>query len=226
MIKIKYSKNKYSVYNRVGRERCQSVVSSNCSTSTHDQPIEEMDLDESSSSGSSLLEPIQSLAGTTVNSPTVSYMTMPTNEEERSAHTASEGQIDFGVIIQEVNGSWDKLRSLVQKLPNEKKKQYLSNHFKPFPSDNLHSHQVTKKGKTWNVSFQLRWLDQFPWLSYSHILLGGICRYCILFPEQPGKGDGLGHGNRSGVLILSPYQSPYSKAVDNAIIKLKPIILK
>ena len=78
-----------------------------------------MDLDESSSSGSSLLEPIQSLAGTTVNSPTVSYMTMPTNEEERSAHTASEGQIDLGVIIQEVNGSWDKLRSLlVQKLPN------------------------------------------------------------------------------------------------------------
>ena len=95
----------------------------------------------------------------------------------------SEGYIDLGVIIQEVNGSWNKLKSMVNKLPDDKKKQYLSNNFKPSNSHSLHSHPVTKNGKTWNVSFQLRWLEQFPWLSYSSVLCGGICRYCVLFPE-------------------------------------------
>ena len=101
----------------------------------------------------------------------------------------------------------------MQKIPDDKKKQYLSNHFKPSPRDTLHSHLVTKNGKTWNVSFQLRWLEQFPWLSYSSVVSGGICRYCILFPEQPGRGEGLGSRIRSGVLILSPYQGSYSKAL-------------
>lgn len=132
---------------------------------------------------------------------------------EHGPVTHSEGQIDLGLIIQEANGSWDKLRSVVSKLPDDKKKQYLSNHSKPCPSHPLHSHPVTKKGKTWNVSFQLHWLEQFPWLSYSSVLSGGICRYCILFPEQPSRGEGLGCGSRSGVLILSPYRSSYSKAL-------------
>ena len=60
----KYNINKYTICNcRVEREGCQLAVSSNCSNATHDQPNEEMHLDESSSSGSSLLEPIQSLVG-------------------------------------------------------------------------------------------------------------------------------------------------------------------
>ena len=91
--------------------------------------------------------------------------------------------------------------------------QYLIHHFRPGSSHTLHSHSVTQSGRTWNVSFQLHWLDQFPWLSYSSILSGGICRHCILFPEQPGRGEGLGHGSRSGVLVLTPYQSSYSKAL-------------
>ena len=102
---------------------------------------------------------------------------------------------------------------MVQKIPDDKKRQYLTNHFKPLPGSLLHSHPVTKNGKTWNVSFQLRWLEQFPWLSYSRVVSGGICRYCILFPEKPGRGEGLGRYNRSGVLILSPYQGSYSKAL-------------
>ena len=86
-------------------------------------------------------------------------------------------------------------------------------HSKPCPYDSLHSHQVTNLGKTWNIFLQMRWLEQFPWLSYSSILSGGICRYCFLFSEQPGRGEGLGRGSRSGILILSPYQSLYSKAL-------------
>ena len=52
-----------------------------------------MELDESSSSGSSLLEPIQSLVRSTVNSPAVRHMTMPNNEEEGPISTASEEMI-------------------------------------------------------------------------------------------------------------------------------------
>ena len=90
---------------------------------------------------------------------------------------------DLGGILHEVRASWDKLRSLVEKLSDEKKIQYLIDHFRPGSSHTLHSHSVTKSGRTWNVSFQLHWLDQFPWLSYSSTLSGGICRHCILFPE-------------------------------------------
>ena len=124
-----------------------------------------------------------------------------------------EGPIDLGAVVQSANGSWDRLWSLVKDISDDKNKQYLSMHSKPSPSDSLHSHQVIKLGKTWNVSFQMRWLEQFPWLSYSSILSGGICRYCILFQEQPGRGEGLGHGSRSGILILSPYQNPYFKTL-------------
>ena len=52
-----------------------------------------MELDESSSSGSSLLEPIQSLVRSTVSSPAVRHMTMPNNEEEGPICTASEEMI-------------------------------------------------------------------------------------------------------------------------------------
>ena len=58
----------------------------------------------------------------------------------------------------------------------------------------------------------MSWLERFPWLSYSTLLSGGICRYCILFPEPPARGDRLGQGSR-GVLVLSPYKTPYSKAL-------------
>ena len=70
-----------------------------------------------------------------------------------------------------------------------------------------------KQGKTWNVSFQHRWLEQFPWLLYSTMLAGGLCRHCILFPKPPVRGSTLGVGSRSGILVLSPYQKPYSNAL-------------
>ncbi|KAL5499681.1 hypothetical protein EMCRGX_G011138 [Ephydatia muelleri] len=73
----------------------------------------------------------------------------------------------------------------------------------------LHSHPVTKGGKTWKVTFQHTWMDQFPWLSYSTILEGGICKLCILFPEQPKRGGS--QGAIPGVLAV--YQSPHNKAL-------------
>ena len=127
--------------------------------------------------------------------------------------TNLEGRIDLGEIVQAANSSWESLNSMVTKLPDDKRKQYLSFHSKPSSSNTLHSHLVTKAGKTWNACFQMRWLERFPWLSYSSILAGGICRYCVLFPERPDRGEPLGHSSRSGVLVLSPYKGPYSKAL-------------
>ena len=68
-------------------------------------------------------------------------------------------------------------------ISNGRNFQYLTSHSKPSIGDAVHSHPVTKGGKSWTVSFQLKWLRQFPWLSYSGILAGGICRYCILDPK-------------------------------------------
>ena len=114
-----------------------------------------------------------------------------------------EGQIDLSCIIQKANGSWNKLLTLLGQLTDTEKKQHISNHVRPSATDNLHSHEVMKGGKTWILTFQLRWLDQFPWPSYSNLLCGGICRYCILFPEQPAREEGLGSGHsRAGVLVL------------------------
>ena len=40
---------------------------------------------------------------------------------------------------------------------------------------------------------------------------GGICKYCILFPEQQGRG-GM-KGAKPNVLVLAPYLKTYSKAL-------------
>ena len=82
-----------------------------------------------------------------------------------------------------IEGSMNACMELVGFSTSNKVKNHCSSHFRPSPADVLHSHTVTKQGRCWNAHFQLRWLNQFPWLSYSNELKGGICRYCILFPE-------------------------------------------
>ncbi len=98
-------------------------------------------------------------------------------------HSESNELLDLGAIIIAAGGSFDSLRNQVQCMDDSKRFQLLTAHNSPGVSDVLHSHQVTKQGKTWKVSFQYNWLQSFPWLSYSTILQGGICRYCILFPQ-------------------------------------------
>ena len=169
----------------------------------------------SSTASSSLISP------STLMGPSTSEVITTSAEQAGNADLSSkspttrslEGQVDQGSIVQAVDGSWERLRALVTEINDDQKNQLLTLHFKPASSQTLYSHQVTKQGKTWNVSFQHKWLEQFPWLSYSAVLSGGICRYCILFPEQPVRGSNLGVGSRSGILVLSPYQKPYSKAL-------------
>ena len=47
-------------------------------------------------------------------------------------------------------------------------------------------------------------------LSYSSIPVGGTCKHCILFPEQPKRGGS--QGAIPGVLQCS-YHSPYNKTL-------------
>ena len=73
-------------------------------------------------------------------------------------------EIDLGTIVKAAEGPRDVLRQLSHDITDEKRMQYLTFHYKPSESDILHSHQVTKGKKTWKVSFQSKWLKQFPWL--------------------------------------------------------------
>ena len=116
------------------------------------------------------------------------YVSCGSSSMPLEAISTSVENIDLGALVQAAGGSWDILRTLVNELSADRKKQCLSCHCKPASAESLHSHPVTKLGKTWNVSFQLRWMEKYPWLSYSILLSGGICRYCILFPEQPSRG--------------------------------------
>ena len=43
------------------------------------------------------------------------------------------------------------------------------------------------------------------------MLQGGLCRNCVLFPEQPTRGGR--QTGKPGVLVLTPYQKPYTKAL-------------
>lgn len=123
----------------------------------------------------------------------------------------SIGQIDLGAIVHAAHNSLDQLRHISGEMEDAKKLQYLVSHFKPASTDTLHSHPVFKQGRCWNASFQQQWLEKFQWLSYSNELEGGLCRYCILFPERPNRGGS--HGANPGVLVLGPYQKPYTKAL-------------
>ena len=64
--------------------------------------------------------------------------------------------VDLGIVVQAKQGCWGTLRRLVSEMSNGQKMQYLSCHTKPATSAALHSHPVTKGGKTWKVAFQHR----------------------------------------------------------------------
>ena len=92
------------------------------------------------------------------------------------------GQVDIGILLQAAHGSWDRLRALLNEVTDDKKRQLSYTPFKTYFFREASFSLGYKLGKTWNVSFQYKLLEQFPWLSYSPALSGGICRYCIHFP--------------------------------------------
>ena len=140
------------------------------------------------------------------------------NESISSIQTECESKSSFSdvvTLVHDAHGSLDHLKLLARDIPSAQRMQYLAFHSKPSSKDTLQSHSVTMSYKTWNVKFQLNRLDQFPWLSYSSVLDGGICRYCVLFSQQPRRGGSL--GAKPVVLVLSTYQKAYTKRIYQGI---------
>ena len=50
--------------------------------------------------------------------------------------------------------------------------------------------------KTFNRSFQHRWLEEYPWLVYSKAVNGEFCKFCALFAKNRAK---------LGVLVNKPF---------------------
>lgn len=61
-----------------------------------------------------------------------------------------------------------------------------------------------------NRSFKIHWINEFPWLSYSHKFQGGLCRVCVLF----GKDQGGRSQVQLGKLVEKPL-STYKKAKED-----------
>ena len=82
----------------------------------------------------------------------------------------------------------------------------------------LHSHSVTKDGKTMPgegiISAQVDGPISMA-LSYSSIPEGGTYKHCILFPEQPKRGGSQGAISWCWVFfsVVTVYQSPYNKTL-------------
>ena len=88
-----------------------------------------------------------------------------------SSHSVLEEQAGPSHGLQVVAATSVDL-GIVRCLANElQKMKYLTRHTKPATGAALHSHPVTKGGKTWKETFQHRWMDQFC-DSYSTILEG------------------------------------------------------
>lgn len=60
-----------------------------------------------------------------------------------------------------------------------------------------------------NLKFQLNWLTNWSWLSYSKMLDGVFCKYCVLFNQNEG-----GRGKQKlGKLVLEHF-SNWKKAIE------------
>ena len=78
----------------------------------------------------------------------------------------------------------------------------LNHHFRPDANYNF------PKGSTGTGrSFQLQWLQSFPWLVYSKQTDGGFCLPCVLFAPS------VYHGSNPGVLVTRPLTN-FKKALE------------
>ncbi|KAK3091798.1 hypothetical protein FSP39_022710 [Pinctada imbricata] len=62
----------------------------------------------------------------------------------------------------------------------------------------------TKSGHKKTLSFQASWMVQFPWLTFSKLLNGGLCKFCVLFPQS--------NFQHQDTFVTSPFIS-YKKAL-------------
>ena len=99
---------------------------------------------------------------------------------------------DLGLVIKE-SMTDSEVSTSVAGVNAGQKYTLLTNHYRP--GRNFMFPKTFSDGCC--RSFQLRWLDKYPWLVYSKELDGGFCKFCSLFAR-----------NRSalGVLVNKPFR--------------------
>ena len=65
--------------------------------------------------------------------------------------TSHSCALDLGVMVKEARGSFEKLKHFSSNIPESKRFQYLTTHFRPSESEWLQCHSVTKQGKPGQV---------------------------------------------------------------------------
>ena len=80
------------------------------------------------------------------NSETLTTSLVSSACTEGSISASRDGLVDLG-LLQVARGSFDCLKQLAKEIPDAQRKQYFALHFK-LSSAVLHSHQVTKKERT------------------------------------------------------------------------------
>ena len=86
-------------------------------------------------------------------------------------------------------------------IPDVDKYELLTNHFKPGVD---YTFPKIANGR----SFQLRWLNMYPWLVYSQQVNGGFCLPCVLFAAKCGY-----HSSEPGLLVQRPL-TKFGKALE------------
>lgn len=56
------------------------------------------------------------------------------------------------------------------------------------------------------LSFQSSWMNQFPWLTFSKLLNGGLCKFCVMFPQSDVQ-----HQNAFVTQPFTAYKKPLEK---------------
>ena len=83
--------------------------------------------------------------------------------------------VDIGCVV-ELNMTVEEVVKSVTCLNVQQKYKLLTEHF--VPTSMFKFPKVFDSGC--NRSFQIKWLEQYPWLVYSKALDGGFCKYCAL----------------------------------------------
>ena len=115
------------------------------------------------------------------------------SEDTIAQSTDSDGVVnDIGQVIKE-SMTDSEVSAVVSGLNAGQKYTLLTNHYRP---DRNYVFPKTYSDGCCR-SFQLKWLDKYPWLVYSKELDGGFCKFCSLFASRR---DSL------GVLVNKPFR--------------------
>lgn len=194
----KRSNSSCNVITKYFRSESQAATTSSSESSQSDNPDEviligsdnELTETEDSISAKSIHSSRSTVASTrntvvnilpssSVGSDSAAKLSHVSDKDTNSKSSKSTEINDIGLVIQE-GMSVEEVSCAVSALLPCQKYSLLTKHFKPdkgFQFPKIYSNVC-------NRSFQLSWLDRYPWLVYSKEVDGGFCKYCSLFVKD------------------------------------------